>query len=90
MGIEYVFFWAIVGGVMGAVINTKKGYSGLVGFLGGALLGPVLVWLFLLGGDNKKGLGLKKCPYCAEWVKKQATVCKFCQRELPPTVPAKA
>jgi hypothetical protein len=82
----WMIFWTIVGGVIGAVINSKKGYDGLVGFMAGALLGPVLVWLFLLPG---KGLGLKKCPYCAEWVKKQSTVCRFCQREIPPVVPAK-
>ena len=25
-----------------------------------------------------------KCPFCAEFVKAEATICRFCQRELPP------
>lgn len=27
--------------------------------------------------------GLKKCPYCAESVKAEAMVCRFCGREFP-------
>ena len=26
--------------------------------------------------------GLKKCPYCAEYIKEEAKVCKFCRKEL--------
>jgi len=82
----WVFCWAI-GGIIGAAINTRKGWDATVGFFGGFILGPVLVWLFLLQSDNKKGMGLKKCPYCAEWVKRKATVCRYCHKELPPDIP---
>ena len=86
--IPWLIFHIIVGGVIGAVINVKKGHNGLVGFLGGALLGVFLVWLFLLQKDSKKGLGLKKCPFCAEYVKREATVCKHCGKDLPLPSPA--
>jgi hypothetical protein len=29
-------------------------------------------------------VGLRKCPFCAEQVKAEAIVCRFCQRDLPP------
>jgi len=27
---------------------------------------------------------MKECPFCAEWIKAKAKICRFCNRELPP------
>lgn len=29
--------------------------------------------------------GQRKCPFCAELIKAEAKICRFCQRELPGT-----
>jgi hypothetical protein len=87
LSVPEIMLLMLLGGIIGAVINAKKGWSPLVGFLGGVLLGPCLVWLFLIQRDNPEGLGLRKCPFCAEWVKKKASVCTFCNKELQPAVP---
>jgi hypothetical protein len=75
-------FWGLVGGVIGAVIASRKGYFGLLGFIAGAALGPIFIWLLLLSSPNRRGLRQKKCPYCAEWVRREAVVCKFCRMQL--------
>jgi hypothetical protein len=31
-------------------------------------------------------LGVRKCPFCAEEVKADAKICRFCQRDLPELV----
>lgn len=31
--------------------------------------------------------GNRKCPFCAEFVKAEAVICRFCQKELPPLPP---
>jgi MFS family permease len=84
---EALIFWSIIGAVLGALIVSRKGWHWLVGVLIGAALGPIFVWLCLFASDNNKGLNRKKCPYCAEWIKEKATVCKFCHKEMPPEIP---
>lgn len=64
-------------GFVGLVMGPKYGYSQLVGFIAGALLGPfVLLMPFTAGGS-------KKCPFCASMVPREAIVCAKCQREQP-------
>ena len=71
-----LLFWTVSGGMLGALFHHHKGHSAVSGFIGGALLGPVFVWLMLLVSAPPK------CPECAEVVKSEARRCKHCGAAL--------
>lgn len=35
--------------------------------------------------ENQSTTDLKKCPFCAECIKQEAKICRFCQRDIPDT-----
>lgn len=77
-------------GLIPAFIAKNKGRSFGVWYVYGALLFIVaLIHSLLISNrpENKseadlKEEGLKKCPYCAEYIKAEAKVCRFCGKDL--------
>ena len=85
---EFVVLW-IICGVVASVIASSKGGNGLLGFIVGVLLGPFgIIIAFFMGDQAKKEEATvqqgaaKKCPRCAELVKRDALVCKHCGHEF--------
>ncbi|TAM56779.1 MAG: hypothetical protein EPN53_00955 [Acidobacteria bacterium] len=76
--------WALLGALIGAAAAQRKGFSTLGGVIGGALLGPFAVLLFLVDGIVSKSEKRVKCPHCAEWIRPEAKVCPHCQRDIHP------
>jgi len=82
----YLIIW-IAFGIVGGLIAESKGNSSFWGFILGVLLGPIGLLISLFTSENeemkekRKGNTLK-CPYCANYIKKEATVCKHCGRKL--------
>mgnify|MGYP001098323073 CR=1 FL=1 len=82
----YFLIWCGLG-IVGAMISKDKGNSGCGGFILGALLGPIGLLMAFFTPENQEEKrrmsgDTKQCPYCAEYVKEDAIICKHCRSRL--------
>ena len=67
--------WMLFGALVGLSAANRKGFSPAAGVIGGLLLGILSPLMYLVSAEKKK------CPHCAEWIKKEASVCPHCMRD---------
>lgn len=84
-----LFITVMIIGIIPGLIAQKKGRPFFLWWMYGMLLFIIALPHSLIiktdlqtVEDQQKAEGLKKCPYCAEMIKPDAKVCRYCKREL--------
>ena len=77
----FFVFWIFLSILVGAYASSKK-RSGIGWFFLSLIISPLISFIIVLVAGSPQGT-LKKCPKCAEEVKVEAQVCRFCGFEFP-------
>lgn len=102
-GISFVELLTVGGlfGLIGLFIAKRRDLDPALGFILGFFIGPI-GWIIVsvkrpdpplrrssIASITPKASARRerKCPFCAEMVLEEATICRFCNRELPKPTP---
>lgn len=83
---ELLFIAAVIG-LLPACIASTKGRSFGAWWLFGAALFIVALPMAIIAKPDEDRVAertdTRKCPHCAEFIKREAKVCRYCSRDVP-------
>jgi len=92
-GAGYIYSGRLGWGVVSLAVALFAGYSLLTGFnvwtfyigwgIGCAIGGYLDQRKAIRAFDAARSAASRPCPFCAESIKVEARVCRFCQRDIP-------
>jgi hypothetical protein len=89
-----ILAWVLLAIVVGIAANSR-GRSGAAWFFLAVIVSPLISGLLVLALPNRKPEQereaelwvSRKCPHCAEWIKREATICRHCHSAVEPLPP---
>jgi hypothetical protein len=89
--VEIFIVWLLVWGLLGAAVARERSGETIGGFVLGAFLGPIGILIAYVHRGSQRNvdkqkarLGLVQCTHCAEFIRPEAKVCRFCSRDVQP------
>lgn len=77
-----LYFWVLIGALIGISAALHKSFSIVAGLLAGALLGPLAILMFGVSGVVHAQPNRVRCEHCNAWIAPDVHLCPHCRHRI--------